>query len=153
MHRQTIKQHNTMRQTAKKLTVNELRNDSASSYNAMEWNKRIDRLLSIDSNVQFFKFEPSEIYSYPRFYSLYTCPDGLILLNSFDYSSTLSNTGFTPVLVTDYILDSKNSIIDLPEGQFDIELFGTTLNNSPEARQHMIKCSKEFGTIYTKESF
>jgi hypothetical protein len=154
-----------MKTLAKLMTADEVKADEMKNYNEREWIKTVDRYLKYD-DVQFYKVGKDKIYSYDRFFVVYTLPEGLRLMASMDYSSSLSSGGFAMVDITTIELfntedaDPNNWVIKhLPEGYvyLIIRKFNSPngeqvrLNNSREARKFMIEGSTKYKTIYTKE--
>lgn len=75
------------------LTSDELMNDEGRLYNPSIWNQNIERYNKY-TDVVFYKVAACSVYSYNRYFVEYTLPEGLRLLNSFGYSSSLTNGGF-----------------------------------------------------------
>lgn len=148
-----------MKTIATILTAEQIKNDSGRNYNPTIWEQNVER-YSKYNDVQFIKVEKGNGYEYERYYVAYTLADGLRLLNTFGYSSCLSNGGFAMAHLHNFTIDSNNNVQMLPENQVFIftSEFQTSdgkkcrLNNSPEARQKMIADSVKYGQIFTKES-
>jgi len=154
-----------MKVLAKLMTADEVKSDDMKEYNEREWIKVVDRYLTY-KDVQFYKVDRDEVFSYDRFFVVYTIPEGLRLMASMGYSSSLSSGGFAMVDMTNIEIydtddaDPKNWVIKhLPDGYVHIIIrkFNSPngeqvrLNNSREARKFMIEGSTKYGTIYTKE--
>ena len=154
-----------MKVLAKLMTANAVKADDMKEYNEREWIKIVDRYLTY-KDVQFYKVDRCQVYSYDRFFVVYTLPEGLRLMASMGYGSCLSSGGFAMVDMTTIELsntddaDPKNWVIKhLPDGYVHIIIrkFNSPngeqvrLNNSREARRFMIEGSTKYGTIYTKE--
>ena len=147
------------------MTADEVKADDMKAYNEREWIKVVDRYLTY-KDVQFYKVDRCQVYSYDRFFVVYTIPEGLRLMGALSYSSCIHNGGFAMVNISTIEIyntedaDPNNWVIKhLPEGYVNImtQLFNSPegkqvrLNTSREARDWMIERSVKYGTIYTKE--
>lgn len=154
-----------MKVLAKLMTADEVKADEMKEYNEREWVKIVDRYLKY-KDVQFYKVDRDEVFSYDRFFVVYTLPEGLRLLTRLSYSSMLSSSGFAMANITNLELyntedaDPKNWVIrHFPDGIYQITTRGFNdadgkevfLNTSRQARAWMIERSVKYGTIYTKE--
>lgn len=143
------------------------------NYNPIEWERSVKRF----EDAHFWYLVPKgNGYDYDRIYVEYTTDDGLRLVAPFPNNS-ITNGGFYRFdmtkttsdgkTITDAVnlmcehkkeeasamlqeLDSSNTCIiqasTFSDGEGNEVLFGT----SKEARQEMIKRSREFGTTFTK---
>jgi hypothetical protein len=146
---------------ATKITAEQLKNDEAREYNPQVWERKVDS-YSKYNDVQFYKVEKGNGYDYCRYFVVYTLPEGLRLLNTFSYSSSITNGGFQEAIITEAsyeIVDGKLITTDFPEGE--VEIKGRKfkdedgkecwINTSEEARRWMTERSNKFGSIFTKE--
>lgn len=142
------------------LTPEEIINDEINSYNPYIWEKNINNYLKY-KNVTFFKVAKGNGYEYDRFYVIYTLPEGLTLLQSVSYSSSITAGGFYEYLISyNFELISEGNdvkVIPIPTGEAVIERiplrFENTegcLNTSKEARLYMINRSQKLNAIFSK---
>jgi hypothetical protein len=147
-------------QMATRMTIEQMRNDEAREYNQSVWNESIDRLLKY-SDVEFFKVDADECFSYSRFYVVYTLETGLRLLNDFSYSSAITSGGFYNAYVLEgNIVDGKFTWFE--DGKVLLktmkvrgtnekgEEVETAIGTHKEAREYMTETSKKYGSVYTK---
>lgn len=144
---------------ATQLTAEQLRNDEGREYNPRVWEERIES-YSKYSDVEFFKVNKGNGYEYNRYFVKYTLPDGLRLLNTFGYSSSLTNGGFQEALINRFDIDAMkpydNNEVSIVGFRYKTKddngnLIDAWLNNSKEAREFMTEQSKRFGSVFTKE--
>lgn len=83
-----------MNMTAKKLTIDEIRNDEKRNYNSSFWDKSIDEMINSFADVVFYLVKKGNGYDYDRHFVEYTLPEGLRLFSSFGYGGSISNGGF-----------------------------------------------------------
>lgn len=143
---------------ATKLTAEQLRVDDGREYNPTIWEQKIDS-YSKYSDVQFYKVNRGDGYEYDRYFVSYTLPEGLRLLNTFGYSSSITNGGFQEAVITDFDIENMK-----PFENDQVAIFGhkvrvddgngniveSWINTTPAAREWMTQRSKQFGCIYTK---
>jgi hypothetical protein len=121
-----------------KLTVEEIKNNDAKSYNESVWVRKIDTLVSAVKDVQFYMLPKDDVYAYDRFFASYTIPEGIRLFNSFDYSSMLSNAAFNWITIDE-------------NGAF--EMFKLGMPNTDKGRELMVDlCKQDARMIFTTES-
>jgi len=146
---------------ATKITAEQLRNDDGREYNPQIWEQRVHSYSNYN-DVQFYKVEKGNGYEYCRYFVVYTLPEGLRILNSFGYSSSLTSGGFQEAIITDAsyeMVDGKLIITEFAEGEVEItgrKFRGNDggeywINTSKEAREWMIERTNKFGSIFTKE--
>lgn len=117
-----------------KISIEEIRNHKANSYNPSIWNKKIDGLLEF-KKLQFYIWKKEESkYDYDRFYASYIIPEGIHLMKEFGFSSSLTNANFNMVKIAD---------------SGEIELVHIGMPNNYEGREICSKLSKEQGIIWT----
>jgi hypothetical protein len=161
----TITSSTTQGVKAIKMTAEQVKADSKREYNPQIWEQKVDSYGKYE-NVQFFKISKDDIYSYDRFFVVYTLPEGLRLLSDFGYSSSLTNGGFYPAFIStlEIILDDNGDIAEykmLEDGHVYIKINkiitsegeNVAMNNTPAARKYMIERTKSYGQIWTKEYF
>jgi hypothetical protein len=139
------------------LSTAQMRADSGKEYNESVWNQNIDRMLKF-KDVTFFKVEKGNGFDYDQYFVHYQLPEGLKLLSSFSYSSSLTSGGFQMAVISTFSItwdeSGKPTVIQFKENEVEItgqNFNGEWLNNTKEAREFMIDKSKRFGTVYTKE--
>ena len=138
----------TIKTMATRLTAEQIKADSIREYNPNVWEQRVDG-YSKYSDVEFYKVEKGNGYKYSRFYVVYTLPEGLRLLNTLSYSSSITSGGFYTAWIktmddnykwyTDgqvELITSKMNFTD-ENGKSQLGVIGT----SKEARKWMIKRS------------
>lgn len=145
---------------ATKLTAEQLRVDDGREYNPTLWEKEVDRYVTKYSDVEFYKVNrDGDCYAYDRYFVVYTLPEGLRLLNTFDYSASITNGGFQEALITDFDIENMK-----PFDNDQVAIFGhkvrvddgngnireAWIDTTPVAREWMTQRSKQFGCIYTK---
>ena len=156
----------------KKVTVDYVRNSDEKNYNEQEWLKKINRYLTY-GDTTFFEDEEGQ------FYVEYTINEGIRFFSEFNYSSTLSNTGFLPLHkfpitsngltfkdvvelaskgedqdeVTKLILELDSSDTFELWTRYFIGADGSERSINPEARDYMRENSIKFETVYTKLRF
>jgi len=144
---------------ATRLTAEQLRVDNGRDYNPQIWEERIES-YSKYSDVEFFKVNKGNGYDYDRYYVVYTLPEGLRLLNTFGYSSAITNGGFQEALISSFDVDAMkpydNNQVDIVGFRYKSkddngELVDAWLNNSKEAREWMTERSKRYGSVFTKQ--
>ena len=146
---------------ATKITAEQLKNDEAREYNPQVWESKVDS-YSKYNDVQFYKVEKGNGYDYCRYFVVYTLSEGLRLLNTFSYSSSITNGGFQEAIITEAsyeIVDGKLITTEFPKGEVEIkgrkfkDEYGKEcwLNTSEEARRWMIERTNKFGSIFTKQ--
>lgn len=145
---------------ATKMTAEQMKKDEGREYNPQVWERNVERYVSKYGDVQFYKVNKGNGYEYCRYFVVYTLPEGLRLLNTFSYSSSITNGGFQEAMITNFDIDTMkpypNNEVDIRGFKFKHknesgELVDAWLNNSKEARRWMTERSKKFGCIFTKE--
>ena len=161
-----------------KLTLEQVRNSDKREYNPSEWDRIINGYENKYENVEYFVVPKDARYSYDRYFVEYTLPEGLRLLGSLSYGSSLTNGGFYSVVKIDVGPNGETiqDVLDLmANGEEDAALYlmgvisesdfvnikthkllddkgnQVAINNSPQAREYMTKNSKKHGLVYTKE--
>lgn len=149
-----------------KLTPEQIKKDDGREYNPQVWERNVEHYVSRYKDVQFFKVEKGNGYSYNRYFVVYTLPEGLRLLNTFSYSPSITRGGFQEAMITSFDckeVDGEWVVTPLADNEVSIEaskyktknesgeLVDAWLNNSKEARRWMTERSKKFGCIFTKE--
>jgi hypothetical protein len=124
----------------KQLTIEEIRNNPQRDYNGRIWDQKIDSLMKY-KDLEFYVAEKQVGYDYDLFFSVYTLPDGFIVLNNFDYSSSLTSTGFVMVMIK-----KDGKVVTFP---FLIDGEETIAAKTDHNRKQLAKMSKAMGTIYT----
>jgi hypothetical protein len=155
---------NTMKNAIKAIKFNaeSLKNDEGRDYNPKVWVENIDR-MSKYTDVQFFKVKADNVFSYNRYYVTYTLPDGTKMFKSFGYSSSMTNNGFTRVVISEFTIDRDTmQLIEFPEGEVEISTMGFydvygdgseyRIKNTPEGRKWMAEDSRSRQTIFTNGS-
>lgn len=123
------------------LTEEEIRSESIRSYNPSVWDDRISRFMK-QEDVQFYKLPRGNGYDYDRYYAVYTINEGIRLLNSVSYSSSLNSTGLCEVTI-----DPFGGLRRLFFGEGDKRADKGNTNN----RTILAKMSQERGCIFTSE--
>ena len=143
-----------------KLTPEQIKKDEGREYNPQVWERNVESYILKYKDVQFYKVNKGNGYEYCRYFVVYTLPEGLRLLNTFSYSSSITNGGFQEALITDFDIDTMkpypNNEVDIRGFRYKTknesgELVDAWLNNSTEARNFMIEQCKKIGSIFTKE--
>lgn len=148
-----------------KMTAEQVKADSEREYNPQIWERKVDSYNKFQ-DVEFYKVERDDIYSYDRFFVVYTLPEGLRLLSNFSYSSSLTNGGFYQAFISnvDMEIDEDGEIVSckmLEPNNVYIKIRKIRLadgeegvmNTTDAARSIMIKHSKLINQIWTKEYF
>lgn len=165
-----------MKMTAKKITIDELRNSDSRGYNPSEWDRQIDRMLKYDE-VEFYHVGKGSGYDYERHFVEYTLPEGLRLFASFSYGGSITNGGFYRLDKTAITDDGRTyaNLVELVEQQKldEAKKLGTQLananlfeisygtftdadgnqclyNTSKEARKKMSELSRKHYITFTK---
>lgn len=111
-------------------------------YNPAEWDRIISRFLKF-KQVKFYKAEPQAGYSYARYYATYIIPEGIHLLVSINYHSSLSNAGFARVFILDGMI--HRTLLKDVKGNYGY------CENDKSNREIMARNSKNFGAIFSTE--
>lgn len=128
----------------KPLTKEEIINHPTREYNPLAWEDRINRMDKF-KDCQFYIAE-RDFYEYDRFYATYTIPEGLRLLNSISYSSSLTNNGFRKVHI-----NSETGEVTVTKFKDATGKEGYAENDLPN-RYKIAKECKEFGIIVSTEN-
>jgi hypothetical protein len=148
-----------MKTIAKVLTEQQVRNESIREYNPQEWDNTVSRYMKY-RDVTFYKVDSGNGYEYDRYYVTYQLPEGLRLMQTLSYSSSLTSAGFRNFFANDLYIDADGSFKRYPDGQVELDVRGVfgpdgnecALNNSKEARAWMTERSVKYGAIYTQRS-
>jgi hypothetical protein len=148
-----------------RMTAEQVKQDNAREYNPSTWEANVDR-YSKYKDVQFYKVEKGNGYDYSRFFVVYTLDEGVRLMNTFSYSSSITNGGFYRALISDcevykddnnelevVVLTDDNVLISTEKlfcKDADGKMQETALNTSIEARYYMTEQSKKYGSVWTK---
>jgi hypothetical protein len=150
----------TIKTMATRLTAEQVKADSKREYNPEVWEQRVDG-YSKYTDVEFYKIEKGNGYEYSRFYVVYTLPEGLRLLGTLSYSSSITSGGF----YTAWIKTMDDNFKWYTNGQVELVTRKITFINekgeseqgviatTKEARKWMTERSKERQQIFTKEFF
>lgn len=140
------------------MTAEEIRNDKARDYNPREWDKVIDRFITY-RETEFFKLPEGNGYGYDRFYAVYTLSDGMRVMNSVGYSSSLSSGGFAEA----FIFEFDQNFNHYDDGRVELSTRKVTfrdtdgterqgmISGTPQGLDHMTRMSVNLGAIWTKE--
>ena len=140
--------------TAFRLTATEIRNDESRDYNPREWDKVIDRFLAY-RDAEFFKIPNG----YDRFYAVYTLSDGMRVMNSLGYSSSLTSGGFAEAFIFEF--DENFNYYD--DGRVELSTRKVTfrdadgterqgmISGTTQGLEHMTRMSVNLGAVWTKE--
>jgi hypothetical protein len=152
-----------MKLQATKMTPDQVKQDEMRSYNPQIWNSNVDRMVSKYMDVEFYKVDKGNGYDYPRMFVVYTLPEGLRLMSSFDYSGSMTNGGFMEVMINNFEIKFTDngdleSITHFEDGHCELvtrKFIGAEgkeamINTTPEARQWMAQQSMQLGMIFTK---
>ena len=154
-----IEQHMKVKKGVKatRLTADQMKADSGREYNPSIWEGKVNR-ISHFSDVQFFRVEKGDGYEYERYFVAYTLPEGLRLLNTFGYSSSITSGGFEEAFILEG--EIRNNVWEqYPENEVTIFTQGFRagedeqrhrINTTPEARKWMRERSEKHGMIFTK---
>jgi hypothetical protein len=145
--------------TAFRMTPEAIRHDEARDYNPREWDKVIDRYLAYN-NAQFFKINRDDVFSYDRFYVVYTLDNGMKVMNSVSYSSSLTNGGFLEAFIFEF--DENFNFYDNGRVEISTRLMSFrdedgnekqgTISNNKKGIEYMVKMSQVCGAIWTKQT-
>lgn len=124
------------------MTVEQIRMENR-GYNPTIWDEKIDRFSSL-KGIEFYKAEPQRGYDYTRYFAKYTLPEGLTIFKSVCYSSTLSNAGFSRVIIT-----PENELVSMLI-QFGDGEYGRA-ENTKSNRTKLAEFSKVLGYIWSNE--
>lgn len=157
------------------LTTEQIRNCEGREYNPQIWDKNIDSMMKY-TDVVFYHVAKGDGYDYDRYFVEYTLPEGLRLLKSFSYSSTLTNGGFYRLDKLEVTEDGRthSDLVKLAEsGQIEeckqlVEQLATTksfilsmgkfqlngeqvlIGTNQQARNWMVERSTKYGIAFTK---
>ena len=147
-----------------RMNAEQVKNDSIREYNPQSWIQIVDR-YSKYQNVEFYKIEKNDIYAYDRFFVVYTLNDGLRLLNTLSYSSSITNGGFYQVFINEFevtfnekneptikYFDNNEVYINIKKLTFSNGEEGALSNNS-NARTFMIEQSNKWNQIWSKQLY
>lgn len=128
------------------MTIEQVLNNDAKTYNVTEWTKKVNRFATFEK-VQFYFVAKGNGYDYDRFFVTYQIPEGIIIFSSFGYGSSLTNNGFCVVFIRDN--EDGTSILETSE----VTAGGKTgrVSNTPEGRRFMVHQSKNLGTIFSND--
>ena len=124
------------------ITVDQMLNNEAKEYNVTEWTKKVNRFATFP-NCQFYIVPKDEVFSYDRFYVTYKIPEGINLLASFGYSSSLTNNSVCIVFIRE---DGSVETSEVNAGG----KWGRVANHK-EGRKFMAHQSKNYDTVWTNE--
>ena len=145
---------------ATRMTAEQVKADANREYNPQAWEEAVNR-YSKYTDVEFYKVEEGNGYEYSRFYVVYTLPEGLRLLGTLSYSSSMTNGGFYMA----YIREFDDNFQWYTNGQVELVTRKVTFKNengeseegviatTKEARKWMTERSKDRHQIFTKEFF
>lgn len=123
------------------VTVEDMFNDEENAaYNPSIWKKSVERYAKMQ-NVQFYRADKDELYSYQRFFVSYEL-DGMSILKQWNaFSSTLTNNGFR----TAFIID----------GEIFTKAFGQNgelcIKNCPEGIKWLKENICKYGVLITND--
>ncbi len=119
------------------LTTDEIR-EQGRDYNPREWDKNIDRLLTLTSgDVKWYKRDRDESPNgYDEYFSIFSNSSGVKVIHRVSYSASMTNTPWVEVAIDeDNILHYHRRSV--------------RYKRTDEARDHLAEQSRTYGRIYT----
>jgi hypothetical protein len=119
------------------LTTDEIR-EQGRDYNPREWDKNIDRLLTIASgDVKWYKRDRNESSNgYDEYFSVFSNSTGVRVIHRVSYSASMTNTPWVEVAIDeDNILHYNRRSI--------------RFKRNDTARDYLAEQSRTYGRIYT----
>ncbi len=122
-----------------KISTEQIRQEGR-EYNASEWDRIINRKVAV--NATFYVARKNDVWSYNRYFAVYTIEEGITFFGEVSYSSSLSSNGFCEIIITELGTVYRKLLSD-KQGNLG------RCTNDKANRLIMAGNSKKHGTIYS----
>ena len=124
------------------LTLEEMLSHPSQEYNPSTWKNDVMQ-MSKKYNARFYQAPADHIFSYPRFFTKYSIPEGLNFFSPYNpFSSSLTSNGFTRIFIDE-------------EGNVFSTGFGETGNErvikTPKGRKWLAENLCKYGVMISSE--